>query len=72
MKRIKGLQETLGVINDSATATRLAEQLAGGGHLELGVPVGALAASRDEARRTAMRHLGKQWRELQRQKPCWK
>ena len=72
MKRIKGLQETLGVINNSATATRLAEQLAGGGHLELGVPVGALAASRDEARRTAMRHLGKQWRDLQRQKPCWK
>ncbi len=72
LRPIKRLQETLGVINDSATATRLAVQLAGGGHLELGVPVGALAANRDEARRAAMRRLGKQWRELQRQKPFWK
>lgn len=72
LRPIKRLQETLGVINNSATATRLAVQLAGGGHLELGVPVGALAANRDEARRAAMRRLGKQWRELQRQKPFWK
>ncbi len=58
VKRIKALQKSLGVINDAATATQLGERLAGGGHLELGVPVGALAQSREQASRAAMRKLG--------------
>jgi len=61
VKRMKALQQSLGVINDAATATELAKRLAGGGHLELGDPVGALAWSREDASRAAMRKLAKQW-----------
>lgn len=72
VKRMKALQKSLGVINDAATGTRLAEQLAGGGHLELGVPVGALAQSRERASRSAMRKLGKQWADFRAQDCFWR
>ena len=72
VKRMKALQQSLGVINDAATATRLAERLAGGGHLELGVPVGALARSREGASRAAMRKLGKQWADFQAEDRFWR
>ena len=67
VKRLEAPQQTLGVINDGAMATRLAEGLARGGHLELGVLVGALALSREKQSRKAMRKLGKQWAGLERQ-----
>ena len=72
IKRMKALQNSLGVINDAATATRLAEQLAGGGRLELGVPVSALARSRDHASRVAMRKIGRQWDDFRAQDPFWR
>jgi triphosphatase len=72
VKRMKGLQKSLGVINDAATATRLAQQLAGGGHVELGVPVGALVQSREHASRAAMRKLGKQWADFRAQDRFWR
>lgn len=71
VKRMKALQKSLGVINDAATATRMAEQLAGGGHLELGVPVGALARSREDASCAAMRKLGKQWADFRAEDRFW-
>ena len=71
VKRVKALQKTLGVINDGAMATRLAEDLARGGHLELGVPVGALASNRENARRKATRKLGKQWAGFEQQSRFW-
>ncbi len=72
VKRMKALQQSLGVINDAATATRLAGRLAGGGHLELGVPVGALAGSREDASRAAMRKLGKQWADFRAEDRFWR
>ena len=72
VKRLKGLQKSLATINDAAMATTLAEQLAGRGHAELGVPVGALAVSREHASRVAMRKLGKQWNAFRREDPFWR
>ena len=72
LKRLKALQKSLGVINDAATATKLAEHLAGGGHLELGVPVGALAQSREQASRAAMPKLGRQWAKFESQDRFWR
>lgn len=71
LRRLKDLQKGLGAINDAAVATRLAEQLAGGGHVELGLPVGVVAISREEARRAAMRKLERQWRAFRRQERFW-
>jgi inorganic triphosphatase YgiF len=72
VKRLKALQKSLGVINDGATAIRLAEELARGGRLELGVPIGALAASRKNASAQAMRKLDKQWAAFERQGGFWR
>lgn len=52
-------------------ATRLAEDLARGGHLEFGVPVGALASSRENASRKARRKLGKQGAGFEQQSRFW-
>jgi triphosphatase len=71
VKRIKALQKVLGVINDAAMAKRLAEQLAGGGYLELGVPVGALARSREHASHAAMRKLGRQGADFRAHDRFW-
>jgi hypothetical protein len=71
VRRLKDFQESLGTIYDASMATRLAQQFAGGGHAELGVPVGALAVSSDHARRAAMRRLDKQWEAFRRQKRFW-
>jgi triphosphatase len=72
LRRLKNLQNSLGVINDAAVATRLAEQLAGDGHVELGAPVGAVALSRERARRAAMRKLGEQWTAYRSQERFWR
>ena len=72
LEPMKALQKSLGVINDAATATRLAEELAGGGHLELGVPVGALARSLEHASRVAMRKLARQWDDFRSRNPFWR
>jgi len=70
-KRLKTLQKSLGVINDGATATRLVEGLTLGGHFELGPPLGALAVSREQARRKAGRKLAKDWTAFRRKEPFW-
>jgi triphosphatase len=72
VRRLKDLQESLGTINDASMATRLAQQLAGGGHAGLGILVGALAVSSDRARRAAMRRLDRQWEAFRRQKRFWR
>ena len=71
VKRLKNLQKRLGVINDGATATRLAERLAGTGHFELGPPIGALAISRERARRKATRKLAREWSAFETQARFW-
>jgi CHAD domain-containing protein len=72
LKRLKTLQKSLGVINDGATATKLAEQLADAGHLGLGVPVGALAHSREQASRAAKQKLRSQWAQFEAQDRFWR
>lgn len=71
-KRLKALQKSLGVINDAAVTTSLAEQLAKSGHIELGGPVGALALSREHASAEAMRKLGRQWADFRRHDCFWR
>jgi len=71
IKRLKNLQKRLGVINDGATATRLAERLAGTGHFELGPPVGALAMNGEQAYRKAARKLAREWSAFQTQERFW-
>jgi CHAD domain-containing protein len=45
LRQLKGLQKSLGVINDAAVAIRLAEDLANGDRTKLGTPGGARGES---------------------------
>jgi inorganic triphosphatase YgiF len=71
LTRVKALQKSLGVINDSAMATRLAQGLAVAGRFELGPPLSAVALSREQARRKATRKLARSWAAFQRQEFFW-
>ena len=72
LRPLKKLQRGLGTVNDSATAIRLAEQLAREGRADLGVATGALARSREQATRDATRKLKQQWSAFQRQQRYWR
>ena len=67
----KKLQKTLGDINDTVTATVLAERLVKGKRLDLAPAVGALAEQLDRRRNDALDHLAKRWNAFSDQPRFW-
>jgi CHAD domain-containing protein len=72
LRHLKKLQEALGEINDSAMATRLAEGLAAGKHLELAPSVAAISSSQGRAARDAMKGLAEKWEAYCDEPRFWK
>jgi CHAD domain-containing protein len=72
LRQLKGLQKSLGVINDAAVAIRLGEDLTRGNPAALGARLAVLAASREQASRTAKRKLDRQWDAFRQQGPFWR
>ncbi len=68
----KRLQQTLGDINDTVTATALAERLAKGARLDLAPAVGALAEQLGYRRNDAMSRLAKRWNTFSDQPRFWR
>jgi triphosphatase len=67
----KKLQKTLGDINDTVTATVLAERLIKGKRLDLAPAVGKLAEQLDRHRNDALVHLVKRWNAFSGQPRFW-
>jgi CHAD domain-containing protein len=67
----KKLQQALGDINDTVTATALAERLVKGTRLDLAPAVGALAEQLRLRRDGALDHLAKRWDALSDQPRFW-
>ena len=67
----KKLQQTLGDINDTVTATVLAERLVKGKRLDLAPAVGALAEQLGRRRDDALGHLAKRWNAFSDQPRFW-
>ncbi|MBV8107881.1 MAG: CHAD domain-containing protein [Hyphomicrobiales bacterium] len=72
LRQLKGLQESLGAINDAAVAIQLAEDVAKANRVELGAPVAVIAAASEHASRTAKRKLDRQWDAFREQGPFWR
>jgi inorganic triphosphatase YgiF len=70
VKRCKHLQEVLGVINDSAVATILADAL-GADHVDVTPACAALVRWCDEERSKALRRLPEAWEALRHKTPFW-
>ena len=71
MRDCKKLQQTLGDINDTVTATALAERLVKGTRLDLAPAVAALAEQLDRRRGDALSHLAKRWDAFSDQPRFW-
>jgi triphosphatase len=67
----KKLQKTLGDINDTVTATIVAERLVKGTRLDLAPAVGAIAERLDRNRNESLKHLAKQWQAFSDQPRLW-
>lgn len=67
----KKLQQTLGDINDTVTATALAERLTKGKRLDLAPAVGVLAEQLGRRRNDALSHLAKRWDAFSGQSRFW-
>lgn len=67
----KKLQQTLGDINDTVTATALAERLVKGKRLDLAPAVGVLADQLRQRRNDALNHLAKRWDAFSDQPNFW-
>jgi len=67
----KKLQKTLGDINDTVTATALAERLVKGARLDLAPAVGLLAEQLGRYRNEALAHLAKRWDAFSDQPRFW-
>jgi triphosphatase len=67
----KKLQQTLGDINDTVTATALAERLVKGARLDLAPAVGVLAEQLGCRRNDALKHLAKRWHAFSGQSRFW-
>jgi CHAD domain-containing protein len=71
MRDCKKLQQILGDINDTVTATTLAERLVKGTQLDLAPAVAALAEPLDRRRGDALSLLAKRWDAFSDQPPFW-
>jgi inorganic triphosphatase YgiF len=71
LRDCKKLQQTLGDINDTVTATALAERLAKGTRLDLAPAVGVLAEQLGRRRNDALSHLAKRWNAFSDQPRFW-
>jgi triphosphatase len=71
LRNCKKLQQTLGDINDAATAMALAERLACDVHVGLAPAVGALAEQLEFRRAEALGDLAKRWRDFAEQPKFW-
>jgi triphosphatase len=71
LRDCKKLQQTLGDINDTITATALAEHLVKGSRLDLAPAVGALAEQLCARRNDGLIHLAKRWNAFSDQPRFW-
>jgi triphosphatase len=72
LKPLKKLQQSLGVINDSATAVRFAERLAQEGRLDLAMAVARLAHVWERDAAAARRGLDEQWSAFKGEERFWR
>ena len=71
LRRCKKLQQVLGDINDTVTATGLADRLADAARPDLAPAVGALAKQLDGRRQDALGGLAKRWKAFQAEPWFW-
>ena len=72
LRGCKDLQQSLGAINDTVSATTLADRLSGNGRPDLAPAVGALAAHLLQRREAARDKLGKRWKAFGAAPRFWK